>query len=320
MTMTATSTTATSTSAPEAPAAADRPAGAFTPDPSLFPFESRWFESSVGPVHYVDEGRGRPLLLLHGNPDWSFLYRKMIAELSTDYRCISLDYPGFGLSPHPEGYGYLPSEHAAVVSELVDHLDLNDVVLVAADWGGPIGMDVASRDPDRFTALVLGNTMFFPPLRIQRIVSRVMGTDFAQRQIMQRSLFVRRIMRALLQAPITDAEFAHYDEVAPTPESRRGHAVFVTSILAEAPWLAELERRVDATLLDRPLLRVMGLKDKPLTTRGFLAKWNSKYPDATKLDLPNAGHFWQEDDPEAVADAIRSTFPPVARETTTDSA
>ena len=125
----------------------------FTPNPELYPFTSKWFESSVGRVHYIDEGSGRPLLLMHGNPDWSFLYRKMIPLLTPHFRTISMDYPGFGLSVHPAGYDYLPSSHAKVVAELVEHLDLQDAVLVGQDWGGPIGFDVASRMPDRFTGL-----------------------------------------------------------------------------------------------------------------------------------------------------------------------
>ena len=281
----------------------------FTPDPILFPFESKWFESSVGRIHYIDEGVGRPILMMHGNPDWSFLYRKLIPLLSHQFRCVAMDYPGFGLSVHPDGYGYLPSEHAPIVSELVEHLDLQNTILLAQDWGGPIGMEVASRAPDRFTALIMGNTFFFPStFRLQRFFSKFTGTSFMQKQLVKRNLFVNRIMKMLLQAPITDAEFAHYTEVAPTPESRIGHAVFPKAIVGETPWLAELEKRVDATLLDRPLLRIMGLKDKPMTSKQFLAKWDEKYPNARKLDLPKAGHYWQEDAPEEVAAAILEMY------------
>ena len=277
----------------------------FTPDPELYPFESRFFDSSVGQVHYVDEGKGRPILLLHGNPDWSFLYRKMIPTLAAHFRVIAPDYPGFGLSVHPRNYGYLPREHAAVMSELVEQLDLQNAVLVGQDWGGPIGMDVASRAPERFSGLVLGNTFFFPStFRMQRVFSAVMGTSFMQRQLTQRSLFVRRFMPFLLQAPLSPAELAHYDDVAPTPHSRIGHAVFPKAIVGETPWLAELEQRVVATLLDSPLLRVMGLKDIPLTTKAVRAKWDSLYPNAVKLDLPKAGHYFQEDEPEVVSAAI----------------
>ncbi|MGI9646506.1 MAG: alpha/beta fold hydrolase [Ilumatobacteraceae bacterium] len=285
-----------------------RPAADFTPDSELYPYESQWFESSVGRIHYLDEGQGRPLLLMHGNPDWSFLYRKMIPLLRDDFRCISIDYPGFGLSDHPNHYGYRPQDHGRVVSELVEHLDLQDAVMVGQDWGGPIGMDVASRDPDRFTGLVFGNTFFFPALRLQRMFGTVMTSDIMRHQVMKRSLFVRRMLPALLRATPTATELAHYDEVAPTYASRIGHATFLASITGERDWLADLERRVDTTLLDKPMLRILGYKDKPLTTREFLAKWDEKYPNATTLDLPDAGHFWQDDAPDAAATAIRDAF------------
>lgn len=278
----------------------------FTPDPELYPFTSKWFESSVGAVHYIDEGAGRPLLLMHGNPDWSFLYRKMIPLLTPHFRTIAMDYPGFGLSVHPKGYGYLPSEHAKVVAELVEHLDLKDAVLVGQDWGGPIGFDVASRMPERFTGLVAGNTMMWAatPFRMQRTFSKVFGRRFVMNAVVKRHLSVKRIMRSLLQSEVTDAEMRHYIEVAPTPHSRLGHAVFPKAIVGETAWLDALEARVKANLLDRPMLRIMGMKDVPLTTKAYLRKWDELWPDATTLDLPDAGHFWQEDEPVAAAEAI----------------
>ena len=285
-----------------------RPAAGFVPDSELFPFESKWFESSVGRIHYIDEGHGRPLLLMHGNPDWSFLFRKMIPLLRDDFRVVAMDYPGFGMSDHPDGYGYRPQDHGQVASELVRHLDLRDAVILGQDWGGPIGMDVASRDPDRFTGLVFGNTFFFPALRLQRIFGTIMKSDIMRHQVMKRSLFVRRMLPSLLQVPLSDAEFSHYDGVAPTYRSRVGHATFLASIVGERQWLANLERRVDDVLLDKPMLRILGYKDTPLTTKEFLAKWDEKYPDAITLDLPEAGHFWQEDAPEKVSAAIREAF------------
>ncbi|MEM7326455.1 MAG: alpha/beta fold hydrolase [Actinomycetota bacterium] len=289
------------------PTAADAPYQVpFTPDPELYPFRSHWFDSSVGRIHYLDEGDGRPLLLMHGNPDWSFLYRKMIPLLSPHFRCIAMDYPGFGLSVHPKDYGYLPSEHAAVVAELVRHLDLTDAIVVGQDWGGPIGYDVASRMPERFTGLVAGNTMMWAPtpFLLQRTFSKLMAFGFVQRSLMKRHTFVRRIMPSLLQVDITDDELRHYLDVAPSPHSRLGHAVFPKAIVGETAWLNELEARVRANLADRPMLRIMGMKDVPLTTKAYLRKWDEVWPAATKLDLPNAGHFWQEDDPKAAAEAI----------------
>ncbi len=283
---------------------------AFTPNPDLYPFQSRWFESSVGPIHYIDEGSGRPLLLMHGNPDWSFLYRKMIPLLAPHFRCVAMDYPGFGLSVHPAGYSYQPSDHAEVVAELVDHLDLQDAVLVGQDWGGPIGFDVASRMPERFTGLVAGNTMMWAatPFFLQRTFSKVIGIGFIQRLLEKRHLFVKRIMPALLADKPTAEEMRHYIDVAPSPHSRKGHPLFAKAIVGETDWLNGLERRVRATLSDRPMLRIMGLKDVPLTTKAYLRKWDEVWPNATKLDLPKAGHFWQEDEPVAAANAIIDAY------------
>lgn len=281
----------------------------FTPNPELYPFTSRWFESSVGRVHYLDEGEGRPLLLMHGNPDWSFLYRTMIPLLAPHFRCVAMDYPGFGLSVHPAGYSYLPSEHAKVVAELVEHLDLQDAVLVGQDWGGPIGFDVASRMPDRFTGLVAGNTMIWPStFLIQRTFSKLTGLGFMQRLLMKRHLFVKRIMKSLIQVPVTTEEMRHYIDVAPSPHSRTGHAVFPKAIVGETAWLTQLENRVNATLTHLPMLRITGMKDVPMTTKAFLAKWDEMWPNATKLDLPKAGHFWQEDEPVAAANAIIAAY------------
>ncbi|GJM38233.1 MAG: haloalkane dehalogenase 2 [Acidimicrobiales bacterium] len=282
---------------------------AFTPDAELYPFTSRWFDSSVGRIHYIDEGDGRPLLLMHGNPDWSFLYRKMIPLLAPHFRCVAVDYPGFGLSVHPKGYSYLPRDHARVVAELVEHLDLRDTVLVGQDWGGPIGFDVASRMPERFSGLVAGNTMIWPStFFLQRTFSRVTGRPFMQRLLVKRHLFVRRVMKSLLQAPVTDEELRHYIDVAPTPHSRLGHAIFPKAIVGETAWLTALERRVNTTLADRPMLRITGMRDVPMTTRAFLRKWDAMWPAATKLDLADAGHFWQEDEPVLAAEAIIAAY------------
>src|SRR6202041_682314 len=115
----------------------------FAPDPLLYPFTSRWFDSSRGRVHYIEEGDGPPLLLCHGNPTWSFLYRDIVIALRHRFRCIAPDYLGFGLSERPEGFGYRIDEHARVVGEFVDHLGLDGYLTMGQDWGGPVGMAVA---------------------------------------------------------------------------------------------------------------------------------------------------------------------------------
>ncbi len=243
----------------------ERPDGIvdFEPAAEFFPFESRWFDSSVGPIHYIDEGSGRQLLLLHANPDWSFLYRKIVLGLKDRFRCVALDYPGFGLSTHPDdSYGYTSAEHAVVVGELVEHLDLDDAVVMGQDWGGPIGMDVASRMPERFGGLVMGNTWFWPADGFfMKSFSLVLGSAPFQALITRRNLFVSPLMRRSRQATVTDAEFAHNTHVVPTPQSRRRIAVFPKQIRAAKPWLTELEHRVKSSLLDKPIVLVWGMKD-----------------------------------------------------------
>ncbi len=289
----------------------DRPPGIvdFDPNPALYPFESRWFDSRVGPLHYIDEGQGPTVLLMHGNPDWSFLYRKIITALGPEVRCVAPDYPGFGLSVHPDGYRYTPAEHAEVVLELVEHLDLTEIVVMGQDWGGPIGMEVASRAPDRVKGLVMGNTWFWPSDdRITKIFSRTMGSPPLQWMIKKRNFFVTGLMKRSLRVKLSDMEFAHYTDVVPTPESREGIAVFPKEILDSHPWLGELEQRVKETLGGKPASLVFGKKDPALASDTVIARWRQEFPDASCVELPDAGHYIQEDDPEACVAAIREVL------------
>ena len=128
----------------------------------LFPYGSRFVEIGGHLVHYVDEGTGPVLLMLHGNPTWSFLYRNLIARLRSRFRCVALDYPGFGLSRAAPGFDFLPGSHAAVVERFLDAAGIDTFTPVMQDWGGPIGFWVAARAPARVTALVVGNTWAWP--------------------------------------------------------------------------------------------------------------------------------------------------------------
>ncbi|HEV8166950.1 MAG TPA: alpha/beta fold hydrolase [Actinomycetota bacterium] len=131
-------------------------------DQELFPFQSHFAEVDGARVHYIDEGQGPVFLGLHGNPTWSFLYRHIVHGLKDRFRCVALDYPGFGLSTAPAGYGYTVAEHARVVEGFVSQLGLEGVTLMVQDWSGPIGLSVAVRHPERFRAFVIGNTFGWP--------------------------------------------------------------------------------------------------------------------------------------------------------------
>ena len=114
----------------------------------LFPVEHRFIDLDGKWVHYIDEGTGETLLLLHGNPSWCFLYRKIIASLKSSYRCVALDFPGYGMSNAPADYGYTPQEHARVLERFVNRLGFQHLTVMVQDWGGPIGFGFAARRPD----------------------------------------------------------------------------------------------------------------------------------------------------------------------------
>lgn len=285
----------------------ERPPGVsgFVPSPHLFPFTSRWFDSEVGPVHYVDEGEGRPLLLLHGNPTWSFLYRGVVRVLRQRFRCVAPDYPGFGLSAHPDAYGYTPAEHAEVVRALVQHLDLRDVVVVGQDWGGPVGADVATRDPGRVGGVVMANTWCWPADDlVMRGFSTVMSSPPAQWAIRHHNAFVDPLMRRTLQARLSATEMAHYRDVLPTARARRGVAELPRQIRAARPWLAGLAERVGEAWADLPVLLVWGPRDPAFGRESVLRRWRSLVPHATVVRLPAAGHYVPEDAPDALAAAV----------------
>lgn len=150
---------------------------AFDVPADLFPVEHRFLDLDGTRIHFVDEGRGETLLLLHGNPAWSFLYRKMIPKLRDRFRCVALDYPGYGMSEAPPGYGYTPQEHSAVLERFVDRLDLTDLTVMVQDWGGPIGFGLAGRRPALVRRFIIGNTFAWPldgEARI-RVFSALMG-------------------------------------------------------------------------------------------------------------------------------------------------
>lgn len=294
-----------------AAAAGERLSVQFTPSPALFPFESRWFDSSVGPIHYVDEGRGRPILFLHGNPTWSFLYRNIIINLRDRFRCIAVDYPGFGLSVRPSSYGYTPAEHARIVRELVDHLGLDDFIIMGQDWGGPIGLSLAVSDPARVAALVFGNTWFWPLDRaFNKLFSRGMSTRVMQCVILRRNLFVERFIPMGTARRLAPEEMAHYRRAQPFAAARKGVAEFPRQLLAAGPWLSQLERDVTQSLASKPLLLVWGMRDIAFNAPHFLPRWRATFTDQVLVELPNAKHYIQEDAPDEIARAIATRFHP----------
>lgn len=275
-------------------------------DRAAYPFTSRYLETPAGRMHYIDEGRGEPVVMVHGNPAWSFLYRDLVKRLSSRHRCVAPDHLGFGLSDAPQGWSYLPQDHAANLATLIDHLGLRDITLVVQDWGGPIGLSYAVARPENVARLVIMNTWLWPVDRDPYYVafSGFMGGPSGRWLILRRNFFAATMMPRLFgdRARLTDAAHLQYLAALPTPQEREGCAVLPRQIVAASAWLEELRAGVPA-LQDKPVLIAWGMKDIAFR-RKELRRWEETFPEAWRLELSGAGHFVQEEAPDELATAV----------------
>jgi haloalkane dehalogenase len=271
----------------------------------LYPFESHFADIEGTRIHYLDEGSGSPLLLLHGNPTWSFLYREVIRGLSDRFRCIAPDHPGFGLSRAGPGYGFTPAEHAVVLEKLILELDLQGVTMMVQDWGGPIGFAAATRQPERFSAFVIGNTWAWPKSDpCTRVFSTLLDGPIGRYLILRKNFFVERIVPSAVRlTKLSDAVMNAYRGPFPTPESRRPAYVFPREILRSRPFLAEIEKQLPA-LSDRAALIVWPTKDFAFRERER-RRWEQIFPEHRTVTLEGAAHYIQEDAPEEITAALR---------------
>jgi haloalkane dehalogenase len=276
-----------------------------------FPFEPRF--ASVGRVrlHYVDEGptESPPLLFAHGNPTWSYLWRRQIAQLSAaGRRCVAFDHMGFGRSDKPPHLAaYSLQGHVENAIAFVDSLDLRDVTLVAHDWGGPIGLGALLERPDRLRRVVLMNTWawelpsFLPPF-LREFRTEGLGEILA----LGGNLFVESIPGGMARRDPDPEMMQAYRAPFPDYWSRIGTLAFqrdipLTERDASAPLMASINKRLSD--LDVPMLLVWGMRD-PVFQPVFLEQWRQLFPGARIVELADASHFLVEDRPDAVTGAI----------------
>lgn len=279
----------------------------FSVDPAEYPFKDQWLPLRDGFIHYLDEGRGPTVLLLHGNPTWSYLYRNVIKELRADHRLVALDYPGFGMSKAPSGFRFTPQEQAQAVEYFIEKLRLQDFVLVVQDWGGPIGMSYAVGHKTNLRGIVVMNSWAWPPSVPQWLFSLVMGGwPIGYWLQTRRNMFASSIVpRGIYHSEkVTDGLRRAYTDPFPTPESRRPTWVFPRQIRKASAWLAELESKLPA-LGDIPARIVWGKKDEPGFRPQEMARWQQYLRQNETETLEDASHFVQEDRPDRVAAAIR---------------
>jgi haloalkane dehalogenase len=269
-----------------------------------FPFTPRYLEHDGLRMHYLDEGDGDPVLLLHGEPTWSFLYRRHVLALAPSARVVVPDYFGFGRSDKPLDQGwYTYDRHVASIERLVEELDLRRLTIVVHDWGGPIGLRVAVEHPERVERLVITNTLVGAGrapsetwLRFRDVVRQVGG-----------ELAVGRLVAAGCATEPADEVVAAYDAPFPTPESKAGVLAFPELVPTERehPSAAALMAVRDALRQwDRLTLVLWGAEDSVLPASyadGFAELVPGALPAET---VAGAGHFLHEDRAEEVAGRI----------------
>jgi haloalkane dehalogenase len=271
-----------------------------------YPFASHYLEVSAGRLHYVDEGSGPAVVMVHGNPTWSYLYRHMIKQLQPEYRCIAMDHIGFGLSDKPRDWSYLPSDHAANLSALIDGLGLKDITLVVQDWGGPIGLSYAVTHPENVARLIIMNTWAWPVNRDWYYIafSGFMGGPLGRLLIRRYNFFAKSVMRQAFgdKRKLTPAAHEHYLRALPTAEDRKGCYVFPRQIVKSTPWLDQLWSNI-SMLMSKPTLIVWGMKDIAFREKE-LKRWEGAFPAARTVRLSSVGHFVQEEAPDELAAAV----------------
>jgi haloalkane dehalogenase len=243
---------------------------------------------------------GEPVLLLHGNPTWSFFYRELVRALRPSHRAVAPDHIGCGLSAKPQDYPYTLAQHIRNVELLIEHLDLQGITLVMHDWGGPIGLGYAVRHPERIRRIVLLNTAAFPsdglPWRIAACRLPGIGAFMVRRL----NLFVRGALWSACVHPermpiqVRQAYLAPYGSYA----DRVGVYRFVRDIPMDTahPSYGLLEEISGglARFRDRPAIVCWGMRDFCFTPR-FLDRWRLIWPHAEVHRIEDAGHYVMED-------------------------
>jgi haloalkane dehalogenase len=296
------------------------------PPAELYPFSSNYLEIRDGlKLHYLDEGRpgAPPVLMLHGNPTWSFYYRNLVQALSGKFRCIVPDHIGCGLSDKPgdDKYDYRLSSRIEDIETLINHLGISQpLTLVVHDWGGMIGSAWAVQRPDLINKLVIMNTAAFPipeDKRMPPALSLVRDLKFGQYLTTRFNAFSAIAARVGFKKPVTKAIRDAYKLPYDTPANRIATARFVQDIpLSDNdPGFDILQRTAEQlhSLADKPCLIAWGEKDFVFDLP-FLNKWLQYFPNAEVHRYPDCGHYILEDGGSGLIETIKKfiTPPPAA--------
>ncbi len=278
---------------------------------SLYPFASHEIAIGGRRYHYLDEGEGPVLLMVHGNPTWSFYWRNLVRAFRQRYRVVVPDHIGCGLSEKPSSkdYSFRLARRVDDLGELVEHLDLKQITLVAHDWGGAIGMGAAVAAPQRFSRFVLMNTAAFRsqrcPLRIRVCRLPILGRLAVQGL----NLFARAALRMAVCRAERMTSTVRAGLLA--PYDRWSHREAIYQFVQDIPLsprhpsyaaLSEIETGL-AKFRDHPVCLIWGMRDWCFTP-AFLERFIEFFPQAEVHRLADAGHYVVEDAHEQIVPLV----------------
>ncbi len=278
-------------------------------DRKEYPWPSHLHDTGVGSMAYIDAGaRTSPaLIFVHGTPSWSFEWRHQIAAFAPTHRVLAPDHLGFGLSDLPHDGSLAPQDHAHRFLAWLDALDVKDATLVVHDFGGPIGLLAALERAERISRLVIINTWSWSLAdrvdvrRMARMIASPLGRllylqfNASPRWILPASFGNRRLLRRQI----------HHHYLAPFQQRARREATWQlgVSLLKSDAYFSMLDTRL-SELRTRPAALIWGMKD-PAFGRRELERWKNVLPQASVSELPDAGHFPQEEAADQVTTALR---------------
>lgn len=252
-----------------------------------YPFEPQGLDVEGGRLSYVDAGEGDPIVMVHGTPTWSFLYRRLIRELSPRYRCVAPDHLGFGLSDRPAGWSYRPQDQARNLARLIETLKLKDITLAVHDFGGPIGLAYALDHPENVRRLVIFNTWMWSFARDWSVAwpARLLASRLG-RHLYERRAFAVRVM---LRYAVADRRRYTREVEQHYLRPLDGHATWVCAreLLGSSAWYDTLWARRDQ-IARIPAILIWGMKD-PAFAR-YLPRWRQVFEQVEVVQLADCGH------------------------------
>ena len=276
-------------------------------DEKEYPFKDHYFSTAHGTMHYVDEGTGDPIVFLHGNPGWSFEYRKSIKAMSATNRCIAPDYIGFGLSDKPADWDYLPIHHSELIEQFLDSLNLNNITFVMNDYGGPPAISYAIKHPEKIKKLIVCNTWFWPVNDIPNFknFSGMAGGPIGKFFTMNFNMIGKVLSKAAYgpKNKMPEEVRKHYYMPHEEKSARIGTWVFPREIIGSTAWYATLWAQRDK-IKHIPTAIVWGDSDIAFK-EGELKVWTDLMENHTLKVLNKIGHYPPEEAPEEIIKVLR---------------